>query len=75
MRLDMKEGVLGDVCETHIGVLFDFTSVVGFQLSGQKLDGGGFTSSVGTNNRDTRALGDRQVDVKDGGSVTSGVLK
>lgn len=62
MFLDVMESVLGDVSDSQVGVLLD-TSRVGEGLSGEELDEGRLSGSIGTDDSDTGREGDGARDV------------
>ena len=55
--------VLRDVSDNQIGVLPDFSTLVGLGFSDQKFDESRFSRSVGSKNRDSRRKRDLQRDV------------
>lgn len=57
MLVDVVESVLGDVTDSQSGVLVH-CSLLGDSLSSQQLDQGGFTSTVGSDDTDTRREGE-----------------
>ena len=63
--IDVVESVLGNVTNDQVGVLPNLTTVLtgGLGLTGQQLDQGGLTRSVGTENGDSGRQRDHQGDV------------
>lgn len=61
--VNVVESVLSDVTDDQVGVFPDFSSLVGFGLSDEKLDEGRFTGSVGSENGDTGRERDLERDV------------
>jgi len=72
--LDVVEGVLGDVGDTDVGVLGDNT-IGGGSLTGQDLDKGGLSGSVGANDGNTGVQGNLAGHVHDGQLGGTGVGK
>jgi len=72
--LDVVEGVLGDVGDTNVGVLGDNT-VGGDGLTGQDLDEGRLSGTVGSDDGNTRVEGDLARHVHDGQLGGAGVGK
>jgi hypothetical protein len=70
--LDVVEGVLGDVGDSEVGVLLN-TSRVGEGLSGEELDEGRLSGSVGSDDTDSGREGDGARDVVELGLLGSGV--
>jgi hypothetical protein len=62
MLVDVVESVLGDVSDSQSGVLVH-CSLLGHSLSSQQLDQGGFTSTIGSDDTDTRREGEGTRDV------------
>lgn len=72
--INVSESVLLDVGDTDVLVLVDVTSG-GDQLTGQDVDQGRFTSTVGTDDGNTGAQGDLEGDVGELGLGGAGVLE
>ncbi|GFF58995.1 hypothetical protein IFM46972_11263 [Aspergillus udagawae] len=72
--IDVSESMLLDVGDTDVLVLVDITAG-GDELTSQDVDEGGFTSTVGTDNGNTRAQRDLEGDVGELGPGSSGVLE
>lgn len=60
--IDVGESVLFDVCDTDVLVDVDVT-LGGDQFTGQNVDKSGFTSTVGSNDSDTRSKRDLEGDI------------
>ena len=63
MIIDVVESVLGDVTDDQVGVLPDLTSLVGFHVTDEELDEGGFTGTVRTQDGNTGREGDLEGNV------------
>ena len=72
--IDVSESVLLNVGDTDVLVLVDLTAG-GDQLTGQDVDQGRFTGTVGTNDGNTRAKGHLETDVGNLGAGGTGVLE
>jgi hypothetical protein len=73
--INVVESVLGNIANDQVGMLPDFTALVGFCLANEKLDEGRFTRTVGTENGDTGREGDLEGNVVELGSGCSRVLE
>jgi len=75
MVVDVVEGVLSDVTDDQVGVPPDFTSLIGFHVTDEQLDEGGFTRTVGTKDGDTRGQGNLKSNVVELLNRLGGVLE
>lgn len=63
MVIDMVESVLSDVTDDQVGVLPDFTTLVGLHITDKELDEGRLSGTVGTKDSDTRRERDLESDI------------
>jgi len=75
MVVDVVEGVLSDVTDDQVGVPPDFTTLVGFHVTNEQLDEGGFTGTVGTKDCDTGGQRNLESDVVELLNRLGGVLE
>jgi hypothetical protein len=75
MVINVVESMLGDVTDDQVGMLPDFTALVGFHVTNEELDEGRFAGSVGTEDGNTRRERDLESDVVELLNGLGGVLE